>query len=47
MPPAIEPQITMIIMLLPEKTEPECLDQDMLIYSKSFTVYRISHLRKY
>ena len=47
MPPAIVPQITMIIMLLPEKTEPECLDHDMLIYSKSVTMYRISHLRKY
>ena len=47
MPPAIEPQITMIIMLLPEKTEPECLDHDMLICSKSVTEYRISHLRKY
>ena len=47
MPPAIEPQITMIIMLLPEKTEPECLDHDMLICSKSVTVYRIRHLRKY
>ena len=47
MPPAIDPQITMIIMLLPEKTEPECLDHDMLICSKSFTVYIISHLKKY
>ena len=47
MPPAIVPQITIIIMLLPEKTEPECLDHDMLIYSKSATVCRISHLRKY
>ena len=47
MPPAIEPQITMIIMLLPEKTEPECLDHGMLICSKSFAVFRISHLRKY
>jgi len=37
MPPAIVPQITMIIMLLPEKTEPECLDQDMLIHSIDFT----------
>jgi len=47
MPPAIVPQITMIIMLFPEKTEPECLDHDMLIYSKSVTMCRISHLRKY
>ena len=47
MPPAIDPQITMMIMLLPEKTEPECLDHDMLIYSKSATVCRISHFTKY
>ena len=46
MPPAIDPQMTMIIMLFPEKTEPECLDQDMLICSKSVTVYS-TYLRKY
>jgi len=33
MPPAIVPQITMIIMLLPEKTEPEYLDHDMIIHT--------------
>jgi len=46
MPPAIDPQITIIIMLLPEKTEPECLDHDILICSNSVTMYRISHLKK-
>ena len=29
MPPAIVPQIIITIMLFPEKTEPEYLDQDM------------------
>jgi len=37
MPPAIVPQITMMIILFPEKTEPECLDQDMLIHFIDFT----------
>jgi len=37
MPPAIVPQITIMIILFPEKTEPECLDQDMLIHSIDFT----------
>ena len=37
MPPAIVPQITIMIILLPEKTEPECLDQDMLIHPIDFT----------
>ena len=47
MPPAIVPHITMIIILFPEKTEPECLDHDMLICSKSVTICRISLLKKY
>jgi len=47
MPPAIVPQITMMIMLLPEKTEPEYLDHGIVISSKSVTMCRISHLKKY